>query len=119
MRKTGITWHFSIEVQGESGPATEARLEQQLTAVMDALLDLEECNPEVHDPSVGASLAEGTAEIELTVDTESSEEAVRISRSIIRTAIHTAGGFTPDWDHAAARPHTAQYRAQKTQLDYV
>jgi hypothetical protein len=53
--------------------------------------------PGVTDPFVGATLSSGEIEISLTVDAPSFEEAVAQALGVIRSAIHAAGGGTPNW----------------------
>lgn len=49
------------------------------------------------DAAIGAAGREGTVEISGTVEAESPDEAITKGAGLIRTAIHAAGGHTPDW----------------------
>lgn len=119
MTQTGVTWRFTVRVEGASGAEAETALEAHIDDLMYELLKLEQVNEDIHDPSVGASLAAGDVEIELTVDLPE-DQAVQRTRSIIRTAIHAAGGFTPRWDNADARGATAvEYTPEDAKLAYA
>lgn len=119
MTTTGITWRFTVTVVGASSEDIEEILDEHTEAIMDELLKLEECNPMIHDPSVGAELSSSTVDILLLVDAPV-DDAVKISRNVVRTAIHAAGGFTPAWDEGAALPaHAVQYEPEATELMFA
>lgn len=119
MTQTGITWRFTVTVRGASATETEEILDEHTDAVMDELLKLEQCNPQIHDPSVGAELATSTVDILLLVDAPV-DDAVKISRDVVRTAIHAAGGFTPKWDDGAVGPaHAVEYEPETTELTFA
>lgn len=118
MTQTGITWRFTVRTWEASGEAAEALLEKHLDDLMNELLKLEQCNADIHDPSVGASLAAGDVEIELTVDLPE-DQAVKRTRAIVRTAIHAAGGFTPRWDDEEDGSTAVEYTPEGTELEYA
>lgn len=119
MTQTGVTWRFTVTATGASSADTERILDEHTDKLMDELLDLEECNTNMHDPSVGAELSTGTVDVLMLVDAPV-DDAVKISRDIIRTAIHAAGGWTPQWDDDRAVPmHTVEYEPQGAELAYA
>jgi hypothetical protein len=119
MTTTGITWRFTVTVRGASASEIEDILDAQTDSLMDELLKLEVCNEQIHDPSVGAELATSTVEILLLVDAPV-DDAVKISRDVVRTAIHAAGGSTPKWDDGAVVPaHAVEYEPETAELSCV
>jgi hypothetical protein len=47
-------------------------------------------------------------------------EALKRGRSVCRTAIHAAGGATPDWDdNKGGEASTADFKARGYSLEYV
>lgn len=85
MRVIGLTLEATVE---------SAALEDHLAAVMDQLHDL----PGAVDPDITASLATGEVAVVVGVEAEDEFEAFQKGVTLIRTAIHAAGGFAPDQD---------------------
>src|SRR2546427_7165014 len=88
---------FSVVFQGrmvdEAGhPLRSDTAEVHLDQVLTELEDIG-----AQDAAMGASLATGEVEISVTVDADSLEGAQNKGSSVIRTAIHAAGGATPEW----------------------
>lgn len=77
------------DLEGNLGEPDD--LERFLDAVLNALLELEGTE---HD--VGAALAKGESTISVLVEADSELDALLSGGSVIRTAVHAAGG-TPDW----------------------
>lgn len=84
-----IQWGFTVGGQAD--------LFEQADAVTEALLDQERCTPEVLDSAVSADRGKRAIEIEVTVQASSEHEAIAIGQAAIRSAIHAAGGDTPQW----------------------
>ncbi|MFD6416021.1 hypothetical protein [Streptomyces sp. NPDC060194] len=105
MQTTGITWRLTVSAKGAPDTdETRAYLEDHFDEVMEKLVELEECNPNVHDPSLAANLEtfpKVQIEVELLVDGVG-PAALETGESVLRTAIHAAGGFTKDWDGRTA-----------------
>ena len=114
MMQTGTTWRFTVHMRG-ADRLSEAYLERHLEQLQTELLKLEKCNNDVHDSGVGASLASGEVEIELSVDLPL-DEAVKRARHILRTAMHAAGGFTPSWGDSTAPADAVEYEPETTEL---
>lgn len=91
-------------------PIDSDRLLEQCDRIMNELLDLEAAH-EIADPSIGGAMARGQVEISVMVQADSYVEAVQKAMTVIRSAIHAAGGGTPDWpqlDDAAVRSIEAE-----------
>lgn len=73
-------------------PAPDA-LEAHLEGVMEQLIKLD-----VENPVVAAEAHDGSVEISVTITADSPEDAVAAGSASIRSAIHAAGGYTPDWE---------------------
>lgn len=87
-----------IEVTGVPGEAAGI-IEQHLDDVMDELLSLG-----TEDPSIDVHLPTGEVEFVLIVEASNPISAIPQGSGLLRTAIHAAGGCTPDWpneDHPA------------------
>jgi hypothetical protein len=89
-----------------------ASIEQHLDAVMDQLLELD-----LVDADISARLELGEVEITILVEAPSPEDAAKLGLSDIRTAVHAAGGSTPNWPQgderfAVARESSSQRPAE-------
>ncbi|WFE26212.1 hypothetical protein O7623_23100 [Solwaraspora sp. WMMD791] len=84
--------------------------------LMQALLDLEQCNDDFCDSVTATDADMGTVLVELLISDETETGAFDKSRTIVRTAIHAIGGHTP-WDVSAESG--ADYRPRDVQLEYV
>lgn len=86
---------FTIGFEGVAvGPGGQRldRLQDHLDLVMEELLRLA-----VEDPSIGATGKTGEVEISVTVEADDLDTALTAGGTAIRSAIHAAGGSTPDW----------------------
>jgi len=106
MMQTAITWSLTVspkeDSQQESEEAARKYIENHLDQVMNELLKLEVCNPDVHDSALSVDLGtfpHAKVEVELLVDGVGAEAHTK-GQTVLRTAIHSAGGSTPseDWD---------------------
>ncbi|WP_328645742.1 hypothetical protein OHS58_39250 [Amycolatopsis sp. NBC_00348] len=77
-------------------------LEDHFSEVMDALLE----EPGAVDPDISAELATGNIALAMSVDAETDRDALSRALVVARSAIHKAGGFTPDWTD---RPHEGKF----------
>jgi hypothetical protein len=68
-------------------------LEEHVLEVMDALMD----EPRAIDPDITAELANNTVTITVGVEAATDTAALELALVIARSAVHKAGGFTPDW----------------------
>jgi hypothetical protein len=84
-----LTVGITGRVIGHGGPD---QLDAHLDRVMDELEKLD-----AGSPSIDATLANGTVDISVGVQADSWDDAVKLGLDTIRTAIHAAGGATPDW----------------------
>ena len=76
--------------------AVSEQLESSIDSIMDELVHLADVDPQVSDPDIGADFSAGLVEFRLMVDADE-EHAVPKALATIRSAIHKAGGATPDW----------------------
>lgn len=88
-----MTRSYYVEITCQASE-TAATLERHLDEVMDALQN----EPGIEDADIGASLAEGVVDFCLHLDAEDSSDALRKAHVLVRSALHAAGGGTPDWD---------------------
>jgi hypothetical protein len=76
--------------------AVSEQLEPSIDSIMGELVHLASVDPQVSDPDIGADFSTGQVEFTLTIDADE-EHAVPKALATIRSAIHEAGGATPDW----------------------
>ncbi len=67
-------------------------IERHLDLVMDELETLD-----ARDPSISVDLADGEVTMSVVVEAANPVDAVGLASGLLRTAIHAAGGATPDW----------------------
>lgn len=84
---------------GASAEECVSALESHLEALMDALMELEQVDPLINDPDIGATLTTGEVEVCCYVALPS-VEAMTHALTFVRTAIHAAGDQTPGWETA-------------------
>lgn len=88
---------FGVCLEGAIVANTDDELEMHLDEVMAQLLTLD-----AEDASIDLDLAAQRVNLALTVDAGNPLEAIAQASGFIRTAIHAAGGATPDWPPADA-----------------
>jgi len=86
-------YHLELSFIVSNYGSTEA-LEAHLDCVADYLVELQG----VVDPDLGANLADAIVTFTMSVDAETSPEALRFALAGIRAAIHAAGGCTAGWE---------------------
>ncbi len=64
---------------------------------MDALCDLAEVDTDIADPDITASLTDLTVSVYMGVKADTQRDAERLFTSNVRTALHAAGCYTPNW----------------------
>lgn len=117
--KTSVTWRFIVATADDADDTPDTRrrkLDEHLDAVMDALVDLTACNTRVYDPGITVNLATGEVEFELLVD-GSEATALPLGQSVLRSAIHAADGYTPNWDGSPASAEAVEYSDLKVNLE--
>lgn len=70
----------------------------QVDEITQHLTELEDCTPGLLDNSIGIDTSTGMFEAEITIEADKAEDAFSAGMSCLRSAIHAAGGSTPDWD---------------------
>ena len=83
---------YLVEVTGTLSGESQ---EEHLDGVMEALIDM--IDDRVFDPSISFDRSVSRTTIEVTVNAANIDDAAGIGTSAVRTAIHAAGGATPDW----------------------
>ena len=86
-----ISVHREFAVSG--GP--DDNLDEHTDRVMEELLAIED--DQLTDSAVGVDLGTGHVEIEVTARARTFEDALTVADGAMRTAIHAAGGATPNW----------------------
>lgn len=83
-----------ISIQGSSDRSADAAIiEKHLDQVMEELMVLD-----AQDPSIELDLTnDNEVTFSLAVEVPNPVSAVEIASGLLRTAIHAAGGGTPDW----------------------
>jgi len=76
----------------------EGDLADVVEPVVEQLAELDEGDERLLDFAVDSDATDDTAQVQVTVDVPSLEEAVVVAIGYVRTAIHTVGGRTPGWD---------------------
>jgi hypothetical protein len=84
---------------------------------MDAMLDLERCNPDVADVTTSSDAGRGLVAVELVVSAPDEGAAVSKFLEVVRTAIHATGGATPGWPGPTRAK--VDYSPQNVQIEYV
>ena len=90
-----MNFYIEIELRA-SGQLDDDRFD----AFADALYDLDEADPLIGNMSLGASLAEGRADVSMTVEEVDPAAAATKALASVRAAIHAIGDATPGWDTA-------------------
>ena len=86
------------DVDGAICDSPEAEIERAFDLTMQELLKLD-----VIDPSVSGSIAGGEIVMSCVVEAESWDQAVERADSAFRSALHTAGVSTPQWENPSHR----------------
>lgn len=86
-----------------TGPTGGVSLEQQVGAVMEHLIQLSGPDRDVDDPAVSLDLGANEVLVELVVRADDLDAATDLASVAIRTAVHAAGGGTPDWSKTSQR----------------
>ncbi len=93
---------YGLEVKLRvSGPLDT--IADHVDVVTQELAKLESCTPELLDFTVGLTVSERLVEIEMTVEADFAEDAPKVGLGCARTAIHAAGGSTPDWERSETK----------------
>lgn len=88
---------FGVCLEGRITATSDEEIESHLDEVMAELLNLG-----AGDPSIDVDLDEHRVALAVAVDAPNPLDAIGLASSFIRSAIHAAGGVTPDWPSADA-----------------
>lgn len=97
---------------------TAEEIHQQGELLMDELLELEVCNPEMADPATSTDTSANTVAVEMDIAAPDESEATRVALYICRAAIHGIGGHTPGWPGSSPAVG-ATFEPQRLQLLYA
>lgn len=76
---------------------TDGNFEEFLDAVMEALADLEDVDDGIVGADLTAAIAHRRASIDMGIEADSLNDAVRLFLANTRTALHVAGCYTANW----------------------
>jgi hypothetical protein len=76
---------------------TEGNFEAFLDALMEALADLEDVDDGIGDADLTATITRRRASVDMSIDADSLNDAVRLYLANTRTALHAAGCGTANW----------------------
>jgi hypothetical protein len=93
-----MQWYLIGTQFAVPGDGSLEEFERRVDALMAALLDLEQGDEHIVDPDLSADVVAGTVDVELTVRAESLVAAVIKQLTVVRAAIHQAGGGVPGWE---------------------
>lgn len=105
-----MKWTTGVTVVIEHQPVG-FDLDKHLTEVMDELVRLDA------DPDLTATLARGIVEIEVAVEAEAPDGALRGGLATIRSALHAAGGATPGWPDVPDGEQIGHWAAHLAAMD--
>ncbi len=75
-----------------------ADFDAHIDDVVERLIELEAADSRLSDSDIDAVLTQGLLTINLLSTDTTLDAASALANSAIRSAIHAAGGATPDWD---------------------
>jgi hypothetical protein len=76
---------------------TDGNFEAFLDAVLDALADLEDVDDGITGADLTATITRRRAVIDMAVDADTLNDAIRLFMANTRTVLHAAGCGTPNW----------------------
>lgn len=82
---------------GASQPVSDELFHSRATQLMDELMALSECNPEVVDPVVSSDARENVLTVEIIIHTDDQIDAMDKALTVLRTGLHAAGAKTAGW----------------------
>jgi hypothetical protein len=87
-----LEFEFTVENVG-----TADQFHDHGERVMQELLKLEDCDPDVTDSSVGTDYSDQTVTISVLVFADDEVQGLGKALAVIRSAVHAAGAATPFW----------------------
>jgi hypothetical protein len=76
---------------------TDGNFEAFLDAIAEALADLEDVDEGITGADLTATITQRRAVIDMGIDADTQNDAMRLFLANTRTALHAAGCGTPDW----------------------
>ena len=100
-----ISIEFSLDLYATPVGPSPMPLEAEVDLIMENLVGLVDTECGIKDPAISLDEANNLVTIDVTVEAVDFEAAVELASSCIRSAIHAAGGHTPDWNVEQRRQH--------------
>ncbi len=96
-RTTAGLLMFNVALRGViiAPDGKQGDIEAHLDRIMEGLLELR-----AQDPGIEATLSDGSVFIHVMVGAPNPLDAINQASGFIRSAVHAAGGATPDWPDA-------------------
>lgn len=94
--KTGVMVVVDIHVDTDV-PVPAEQFHANARALMDELMELDGCNPDIADPTVSSDAAEAVLRAEILVFTDDALEATQKAMTVLQTALHAVGASTVNW----------------------
>jgi hypothetical protein len=94
-----MKWYAEMKMTLDHAPLDD----DILTALADALYEIEQDNLDVQDADLGASLADGWVTVTMLTEAGNQEDAMHKVVTAVRAATHTVSGGAPGWDRLADR----------------
>lgn len=94
--RTAVMVVVDIHISADQ-PISNDLFHTRATQLMDELMALSECNPEVADPVVSSDAQEGVLTVEILIFTDDQIEAINKALTVLRTGLHAAGAKTAGW----------------------
>lgn len=88
---------YRVVLVGTVHGLERAELDYHLDQVMEELLQLESADPAAADPSLDVDFSTATVRMAVSIEAPDPIKATNAASGFIRSAIHAAGGATPDW----------------------
>jgi hypothetical protein len=97
---SAMTFYLTADMEFScTDPArdTDGNFEAFLDAVMEALADLEDVDKGISGADLTATITRRRAGIDMCIEADSLNDAIRLFLANTRTALHAAGCGTPNW----------------------
>jgi hypothetical protein len=94
----------------ESARDTDGNFEAFLDGVMEALVDLEDVDHGISSGDITATITRRRAVIDMRLEADTLNDAIRLFLANVRTVLHAAGCGTPNWPTYRPLDQTPQVR---------
>ncbi|NYH54014.1 lipopolysaccharide export system protein LptC [Nocardiopsis arvandica] len=94
--RTAVMVVVDIHVSADQ-PVSNDQFHARATQLMDELMALSECDPEVTDPVTSSDAQQSVLTVEVLIFTDDQLEAVNKALTVLRTGLHATGAKTAGW----------------------